>query len=60
MKTSEDIKRMDAQFEASQQKRFSKRTVSSANTGSSNRFNNFHQRDTDIESLEKALISNNG
>lgn len=60
VKTSEDIKRMDAQFEASQQKRFSKRTVSSANTGSSNRFNNFHQRDTDIESLEKALISNNG
>ncbi|MBQ4284268.1 MAG: DnaD domain protein [Lachnospira sp.] len=71
VKTTEDIKRMDIEFEQNQQSRFVKRSTSYnnfvSNTGnnqgrtpkSSNRFNNFHQRNTDIDGLESALLSNN-
>lgn len=62
--TTEDIKRIDVEFERNQQSRFVKRSNSYANGSatdkSTNRFNNFHQRNTDIESLESALLSNNG
>lgn len=62
VRTTDDIKRIDEEYEQNRQSRFAKR---SANTGSivaksSNRFNNFHQRDTDIDSLESSLLSNNG
>ncbi len=72
VKTTEDIKRMDIEFEQNQQSRFVKRGNSYGNyvnntaNGSgttprgSNRFNNFHQRNTDIDGLESALLSNNG
>lgn len=56
IKTMEDIHRADAAFE---QTRNAKRQNVSA-PKSNNRFNNFHQRGTDIDSLESALISNKG
>ncbi len=69
VRTTEDIKRMDIEFEQNQQSRFVKRQTgygnhinSSTGTASrgSNRFNNFHQRNTDIDGLESVLLSNNG
>lgn len=62
VKTADDIKRIDEEYEQNRQSRFAKRSNSSNNVvaKSSNRFNNFHQRDTDIDSLESALLSNNG
>lgn len=68
VKTTEDIKRMDVEFEQNQQSRFVKRDNSynnytANNSGAprgSNRFNNFHQRNTDVSELESALLSNNG
>ncbi len=62
VKTADDIKRIDEEYEQNRQSRFAKRSNSSNNVvaKSSNRFNNFHQRDTDIDSLESSLLSNNG
>lgn len=70
VKTIDDIKRADVEFEQNQQSRFAKRSTSysthinSATAGtapkSNNRFNNFHQRNTDIDGLESVLLSNNG
>lgn len=59
VKTAEDIKKMDEQFELNRQSRFAKRS-NNVITKNSNRFNNFHQREIDIDSLESSLISNNG
>lgn len=62
VKTTDDIKRIDAEYEQNRQSRFVKRSGNSGNivTKNGNRFNNFHQRDTDIDSLESSLLSNNG
>jgi len=62
VKTTDDIKRIDEEYAQNRQSRFAKRSGSSNNvvSQSSNRFNNFHQRDTDIDSLESSLLSNNG
>lgn len=62
VKTTDDIKRIDEEYEQNRQSRFAKRSGSANNivAKSSNRFNNFHQRDTDIDSLESSLLSNNG
>lgn len=59
VKSSEDIKQMDLEFEQASASRFAKRATTTARK-TSNRFNNFSQRDTDIDSLESSLISNNG
>lgn len=56
VKTAADIRRSDAEYELLRSK---KNTPSASSARSANRFNNFHQRDTDIDSLESALISNN-
>ena len=56
VKTAADIRRSDAEYELLRSK---KNTPSASSARSTNRFNNFHQRDTDIDSLESALISNN-
>lgn len=56
VKTAADIRRSDAEYELLRSK---KNTPSVSAARSTNRFNNFHQRDTDIDSLENALISNN-
>lgn len=62
VKTTDDIKRIDEEYEQNRQSRFAKRSGSANNivAKSGNRFNNFHQRDTDIDSLESSLLSNNG
>lgn len=62
VKTTDDIQRIDEEYEQNRQSRFAKRSGSANNivAKSSNRFNNFHQRDTDIDSLESSLLSNNG
>ncbi|MCI6020642.1 MAG: DnaD domain protein [[Bacteroides] pectinophilus] len=52
--TQADILKADAQYELSRSK---KKQQSVKNTN--NRFNNFSQRDTDIDSLESSIISNN-
>lgn len=54
--TADDVRKADAEYEQSKVNKKSNHVVSK----SANRFNNFHQRDTDIESLESSLISNNG
>lgn len=58
VKTSDDIKKMDAEYEQNRQNIYNKRTAQTPKT--SNKFNNFQQRNTDIDSLESTLISNNG
>lgn len=58
VKTAADIRRSDAEYELLRSKT-NAQAASSARTATTNRFNNFHQRDTDIDSLERALISNN-
>lgn len=62
VRTTDDIKRIDEEYEQNRQSRFAKRSGSANNivAKSGNRFNNFHQRDTDIDSLESSLLSNNG
>lgn len=61
VKTLSDIKRIDIEFEQNQQNKSAKRIQTYANAvKTNNRFNNFSQRSTDIDSLESALISNNG
>ncbi len=57
VKNTDDIKEIDALYERSQAEK--KRTTASKNSGS-NRFNNFQQRDIDMDSLEKALLRNSG
>lgn len=57
VKTPADIRKSDAEYELLRSK---KNQSSVSAPRSTNRFNNFHQRDTDIDSLESALISNNG
>lgn len=59
VKTAEDIKKADAQYEKIRQNRFGKRSGNPP-AKSANRFNNFHQRDMDVDSLEHTLLSNNG
>ena len=61
VKSLSDIKRIDIEFEQNQQNKSVKRIQTYANAvKTNNRFNNFSQRSTDIDSLESALISNNG
>lgn len=62
VRTTDDIKRIDEEYEQNRQSRFAKRSGNANNVvaKNSNRFNNFHQRDTDIDSLESSLLSNNG
>ena len=61
VKNLSDIKRIDIEFEQNQQNKSVKRIQTYANAvKTNNRFNNFSQRSTDIDSLESALISNNG
>ena len=64
VKTPDDIKALDAEFEQSQQeKRSLKDSKTSQRNNSSvatNRFNNFQQHNYDMDSLEKALLSKNG
>ena len=64
VKTPDDIKALDAEFEQSQQeKRSLKDSKTSQKNNSSvatNRFNNFQQHNYDMDSLEKALLSKNG
>ena len=50
------------EFEQNQQSSAVKRNnaYNNAVKASNNRFNNFNQRNTDIDSLESELISNNG
>lgn len=57
VKTPVDLRKSDAEYELLRSKK-NQKAVSAPH--SANRFNNFHQRDTDIDSLESALISNNG
>lgn len=59
VKSAQDIKQMDLEFEQASSSRFAKRAAATVNK-TTNRFNNFSQRDTDIDSLESSLISNNG
>lgn len=58
VKTTDDIKKIDAEYEQNRQNLYTKRTAQAPKT--SNKFNNFQQRNTDIDSLESTLISNNG
>ena len=62
VKNTSDIKRIDMEFEQNQQSSAVKRNnaYNNAVKASNNRFNNFNQRNTDIDSLESELISNNG
>lgn len=57
VKTFDDIKKADADYEL---KRTAKAGSAQAARPAGNRFNNFHQRDTDIDSLESSLLSNKG
>lgn len=56
VKTPADIRKSDAEYELLR----TQKKPAASTPHSNNRFNNFHQRDTDIDSLESALISNNG
>ena len=59
VKSTDDIKEIDALYERSQAAK--KRPAASVTKASgSNRFNNFQQRDVDMDSLEKALLRNSG
>ena len=62
VKNTSDIKRIDMEFEQNQQSSAVKRNnaYNNAVKASNNSFNNFNQRNTDIDSLESELISNNG
>jgi DnaD/phage-associated family protein len=53
VKTAADVRKSDAEYDLLKSKK--KAPVQSS---ASNRFNNFHQRNTDIDSLETSLISN--
>ena len=58
VRTTADILKADAAYELTQ---INKKNSSFGNMHSnSNKFNNFNQRNTDIDSLESSLISNNG
>lgn len=57
VRTFDDIQKADAAYE---QKRTAKTGVKPAAQNAGNRFNHFHQRDTDIDSLESSLLSNKG
>ena len=48
----------DAEYELLRNQKKATNAASAPGTNN-NRFHNFHQRDTDIDSLESALISNN-
>jgi DnaD/phage-associated family protein len=56
VKSLGDVEKVDAEFEQTRNVKKSSNVV----TKNTNRFNNFHQRNTDINSLESSLISNNG
>ena len=58
VKTPEDIRKSDAEYELLRNQKKASNAASAPGTNN-NRFHNFHQRDTDIDSLESALISNN-
>ncbi len=59
VKDSDDIKKIDENYEKSQADKKRSTTNANKNINSKNRFNNFHQRDIDMDSLEKALLQNN-
>lgn len=58
VKTPEDIRKSDAEYELLRNQKKATNAASAPGTNN-NRFHNFHQRDTDIDSLESTLISNN-
>lgn len=60
VKTQEDVKLDDQKFEQIQQNKNVKKKNTTVKTITNNKFNNFHQRNTDIDTLESALLSNNG
>lgn len=60
IKTQDDIKLDDQKFEQTQENKNIKKKNTTIKTIANNKFNNFHQRNTDIDSLESALLSNNG
>ncbi len=60
IKTQDDIKLSDEKFEQTQQNKNIKMKNPTVKTITNNKFNNFHQRNTDIDTLESALLSNNG
>jgi DnaD/phage-associated family protein len=53
VKTAADVRKSDAEYDL-----LKSRKKAPAQQAASNRFNNFHQRNTDINSLETSLISN--
>lgn len=57
IKTAADIRKADAEYELLRNQKKASTAQTAAQSG--NRFHNFHQRDTDIDSLERTLISNN-
>lgn len=58
VKNTDDIKEIDALYERSQADK--KRTATASKNSGNNKFNNFQQRDIDMDSLEKALLRNSG
>ena len=60
IKTQDDVKLSDEKFEQTQQNKNIKMKNPTVKTITNNKFNNFHQRNTDIDTLESALLSNNG
>jgi len=60
VKTQEDIDLLDKKFEQTQQNKDYKKKNNAVKSCVTNKFNNFHQRNTDIDSLESSLLSNNG
>lgn len=60
VKTQEDVKLDDQKFEQTQQNKNVKKKNTTVKAITNNKFNNFHQRNTDIDILESALLSNNG
>ena len=60
VKTLNDVKLDDQKFEQTQQNKNVKKKNTATKTVTNNKFNNFHQRSTDIDRLESALLSNNG
>ena len=64
VKTTRDIELQDIEYEKNKAKQFAKKgnsrdTYTGNSTRTTNRFNNFNQRTTDIDSLEKKLLSSN-
>ncbi len=60
IKTQDDVKLDDQKFEQTQENKNVKKKNTTIKAIANNKFNNFHQRNTDIDSLESALLSNNG